>query len=237
MIYYESMSLEMVDFLKMNRSQQTQFQERVSSFHDQVAILVHPFFLEAFPTFGYPRPAGYETSRRKFVDFCIRTNSPLIILEQGGDYFKRLPTRLAALTSSDGVVYTAKTETESSILEKDDWKKFVAFLRQAEVRNILIGGIFMELWRLGEMRLKFSQMSRDLQLPEVAYVRRFPEFQEKLRGSSRIVERELVPTGCAGNTAGRLLMEGFAVNLLPASSPCSTLQPLASSRYLVPNIW
>lgn len=221
--------VDIVDLFNASDQQLGYFRKIMEQSEGKLPIMVHPYFLEH--TRGpLDSAAGYKRDRDQLIKRLLKNSYPLLILEE---YERRssLKARLnEAVPDNNVIVHTVYTETGGSLPRKPHTLSALGdLLIGLGVQSVEVGGVYMVLIRNkgledGLHLLKYDERTLfPVSNPNV-YAQKLQAFRNALAGDRRDTSLtewvgQVVPYGCAGLTAGRLLHQGLRVSLSTCSYP------------------
>ena len=219
--------LEIIDLIQSTPEQLSRFKIAVEKVGHKATFLMHPYHHEDRPGIRmFHRPLGFELRRDRFIKACLDSGSPLIIGEARSEYHL-LRSRIGP--HSFGNLYTVRTVDNNPLplignyTDDRNWSNLADILQQANVKHLVVGGIAIELFTPSHyLGGKSGKLNREL-LRVLTTLRKAGEGKI---AAARWLEKGLIPNGCAGTAAERLLNAGFDVSISPISSPSNRLEAL-----------
>jgi hypothetical protein len=202
-------AVRLVHLPSMNTREAQNFKASVASSGGALFTYIHPFYGDrgrlnvSKSNAEYRR---YEARRASEIPSLIASGKPVLIFEEGG-HVGELPNRIGSKTGTP--LYSVITEKAFADPLGSNWDTLGDILHEANVRQINIGGVSLELLHgVSKSAQQIREKLMDIAASgnETAY---------------RMIQRDLLPDPeyCVGKAALELLARGFNISFSLATYP------------------
>lgn len=213
-------SLHIKDIFCLTEQETDTLRERINSSDGKINILVHPFFHEDDPVSKRGPSEAYLANRNEAIRRSFETNTqPLIVFEEAHN----LPSLQTKLQGEQGSLLIVPTHPEQPVphLSKESDEPHEDNIAWARLKD-LFDNLGVKSAEVGGRYLYFAGLVDSEGIEDIDTSKRLSELKGLASEKPNALEwlnKGLLPYGCAGTAAQKLIESGFDVSLSKVSSP------------------